>query len=563
MSAFFNGDEIALITNKLKNLLIENLVFCSFENRFAKAGGLASVITNILPYLKEVNHIPSVFLVSPLYPEIMDMSALKSTGKKFTVAFLKKSVHVELYEYTWNYSAPQTGSLKEYYIKADGFFEAQKRLKNPYVYHEDNMELNNEAMNKNALFYCKAVPFVLKSLDIRSNTLLHLHEWQTALISLTAKEALVNGTLDSCGTVQTMHNSFDSVISWKLLTQLLDKSRKEKTAGLYREGLTAYEIGLQLVDAPVTTVSGNFADELTTDIIQTRHFAPHLQHILKTSTVCGIDNGMFIDFSSEFPKRDRHTLDEIRSIKLKKRKTLLRLLTTYRPEERFGELTYKRGPLSGLPDTVPIFLMSGRLDPLQKGYDIFLRAVERFNEDEIKVILTPMPVNRNDLDYFYEVACKCKGNVTVFPIKMEKGYHELQTGSTFGVMSSIYEPFGAAVEYMANGTVNIGRATGGLIDQIDSTCGFLFREDPASYTLENVLAFVESAGIVQTRKANAWIQSMSDNLYKVLQKAVNMYRCKPDRYYQMIRYGFKKAGRFTWESNARKYFEVYKAVSRA
>jgi glycogen synthase len=359
-----------------------------------------------------------------------------------------------------------------------------------------------------------------------------------------------------------MHNSYDASISWESIIRLVDKSRRQRLTDYPGQGLTAYQIGLQLVDAPVTTVSDNFAQELTSDIIQTEYYAPHLQDILRKGRICGVNNGLFVEFSRKFPKREEHTVDEVRKIKLTHRKALIRILIAYKPKERFGELTYLGRTISKLPENIPIVVMSGRLDPTQKGYYVLLRAIEQFSEDEIKVILTPMPVNLADLDYFYEVACKCKGNVTVFPIKMERGYNELQTGSTFGVMPSIYEPFGAAVEYMVSGTVNIGRATGGLLDQIDNKCGFLYKEDNVFYTPENIEDFVDSADIVQMRKINPWSESMADNLYSVLKKAIDIYQNHPDEYYQMIINGFEKANRFNWETNAKKYFQVYDVIHK-
>jgi glycogen synthase len=226
-------------------------------------------------------------------------------------------------------------------------------------------------------------------------------------------------------------------------------------------------------------------------------------------------------------------------------------------------LTYKGRTIMKLPDHVPIIVMTGRLDPLQKGYFVLLRAVEKFAEDEIKVILAPLPARKSDLDYFYEVACKCNGNVTVFPFRMNRGYQELQTGSTFGIMPSVYEPFGAAVEYMANGTVNIGRSTGGLVDQIDKGCGFLYKEDAVFHTQNNVKAFVESSDLMQTRKTNPWIQSMADNLYEVIIKAVDIYQNHPDNYYRLIKNGFRKAGYFSWKKSARKYYKIYNMIRKA
>lgn len=560
MKTFFTADEIAAVTRKLKDLTINTVAFCSFESRFARSGGLAAVTTNILPYLKEINNIPSVILITPFYSKVMDETRLQSTSISFKTTFNGKNIEVEIFEYIWNYEHPVKGTLKEYYLRADGFFEAHNKLNDPYMYDPLDEVHNSAIQTDNSLFFCKAVPLALNALGTRKNIVCHLNEWQTALISLTAKEAMLNGTLESCGTVQTMHNSYDSGIPWSTLTNLLNGAGRKKLS--VPVALSAYQIGLQLVDAPITTVSEHFSDELTSDILQTDHYAPHLQNIMKAGGISGVNNGMFIGLSPEFPKAEKHTVDEIRKIKLKMRKALLRTLSTYSPPERFGELKYKGKTISGLPDDVPIMVMSGRLDPIQKGYDIFLRAVEKFSEDEIKVVLTPMPVNLSDLDYFYEIACKCRGNVTVFPVRLQKGYHELQTGSTFGIMPSLYEPFGAAVEYMASGTVNIGRATGGLVDQIDSTCGFLYKEEAVFYTGENILAFVNSSRIVQTRKINPWVQSMADNLSEVIRKAINVYQNHPDEYYRMILNGFKKAGQFSWETSAGKYYEVYRMIGR-
>jgi len=562
MGRFFKAGEIALITDRLKNLKIQNVVFCSFENRFAKSGGLAAVTTNILPYLKEVNNIPNVILMTPFYPKITDKDRLQPAGLFFSVPFNNKKIQVSLFEYTWNYTKPLNGSVKEYYLKADGFFESRNKLQDPYLYVEGNSRLNDNAMRESALFFCKAVPWALNTLNIRENIIFHLQEWQTALISLTSKTAMLNSTLKSCGTAQTMHNSYDSFIPFELLSKITDGTIKQKISMIRGNGLTAYQIGLQLVDAPPTTVSEHFAEELTADILQTAYFVPPLQSLFKKNGVYGVNNGAFIDPSPEYTKKEEPSIDEIKKIKLQQRKALLKILSGYRPKARFGELTYKGKTISNLPDDIPVVVMSGRYDPLQKGYDILLRAIEKFSEDEIKVIMTPLTFLDSDLDYFYEVACKCRGNLTVFPFRMEKGYHELQSGATFGVMPSIYEPFGAAVEYMANGTVNIGRATGGLVDQINAECGFLFKEDAVFYTLDNLRSFVETGDIVQTRKSNPWVQNMADNLYDVLKKAVYVYQYNRDNYYKLVLNGLKRVSNFTWEKNAREYFQVYEKIAK-
>jgi len=360
-----------------------------------------------------------------------------------------------------------------------------------------------------------------------------------------------------------MHNPFDSFYSWEALKKIVDKKRIQKVATHFKDGLTAYQIGLQLVDAPITTVSENFAKEFTSDILQTEHFAPHLQHIFKKTGVFGINNGLFIDFPQEFANDKNLTIEKIKRIKTRTRKKLLSVLTEYNPPEKFGDLLYNRGSITKLPDSIPIFVMSGRLDFNQKGYDIFLQVIERFGKDEIKVILTPLSVKRSHLDFLHELVQRCKGNVTVFPIRMAQGFYELQIGSTFGIMPSIYEPFGAAIEYMVNGTVNIARKTGGLVDQIeDHKCGFLYRENSAFYNLQSIEDFFELKDDVRARRKNKWVQSMVDELYETMTDAINLFQNHPHEYYRLIFMGFKKARRFDWQTSAKKYVEVFEKVTQ-
>ena len=567
MTHFFKEDEIETVNRKVGNLGIRHVVYCSFENRFARSGGLGAVAMNILPWLNEAPGLHrSSYLITPFYPHIIGENKLEKTGKSFKVAYrkgwLKKKVKVEIYRYRLEYGEPVKGMTEEYYLKARGFFDAKNRINDPYLYHEDDARKNDEILGENALFFCKAVPMAMAALGIGEDIVFHLQEWQTALIALTSKEAMLEGTLTSCGTAQTLHNSFDSGLSLNMLEKITAKKRLDNRR--IREGLTALQVGLQLVDAPITSVSGHFAEELTADILQTRHFAPHLQEIFKRSGVYGVNNGMFADFPPEFsrPAKESFTIDEIEKIKLAKRKALLDILDRYRPNRRFGVLTYRGTTITALPDSIPILVMSGRLDLFQKGYDIFLRAIQRFAEDEIKVILTPMPVKDCHLDYFRETARRCSGNLTVFPIRMEKGFRELQMGSTYGIMPSIYEPFGAAIEYMVNGTVTIARETGGLIGQIDHMVnGFLYREEPGCYTEANIAAFVRTGDNVQEREDNPWVRGMVDALYKTLKQAAVVYQSHRDDYYRMIVNGFKKAETFSWQKSVEGYFKVFGKIN--
>jgi glycogen synthase len=560
-TSIFTDEEAVKITEKIKKNKIRNLVYCAFENRFARSGGLASVTMKILPFLKEINKIENVILMTPYYYKISDVSRLENIGINFDMTFKKKNINVEILKFENHYTSPSAGCISEYYLKAEGFFDSSNSINDPYIYFENGTggkknANNHEAIMRNAVFFCKAVPLALKKIGMTESIVFHLQDWQTSMIALTSKEALADGTLDSCCNALALHNSYDSFIDKISLHNLIGLKRAKRFYCNFNNGLTALQFALQLIDVPATTVSSSFAKEFTSDILQTKHFAPHLQKILRNNPVVGINNGMFSDFPVEYKNYGNLNKDDIKQIKLIKRKDLLKIIDEYRPEERFGELTYQGKSITNLPDNIPIIAMSGRLDIYQKGFDVLLRSLEKFNEDQIKVILTPLPVNEADLEFFKITALKCRGNLTVFPFRLEKGYNELQMGSTFGLMPSIYEPFGSAVEYMVNGAVNIARKTGGLKDQIkDNVTGFLFREQEKYYTIGNIKKYSTTNFI--EREKNLWVAGMADALHRKLKRAIKIYQDEPDEYYQIIMNGFKKAEEFNWVVNAKRYYEVF------
>lgn len=563
MGLFFTAEETSRLFSRLAGMTFEHLIFVSLESRFAKSGGLAAVTVNTLPWLQQVNGFKTAALISPYYPRIMGKAPLEKTGKQVVIYLGQRMVEVEILACTVPYTTPASGSVTEYFLSAEGFFTAENALNDPYGYFLDQPAANDSEIRRNALLFCKAVPAALAALGMDRDTVIHAQEWQTALLALTIKEAMCEERLHSCAVVHTIHNPFDSYCSAGELAQILGAERQQRVREYLSDGATAWQIGLRLADGPVTTVSEHFAGEFTRDPIHTAYFAPHLQPIFHRSGVYGINNGPFLPFSADFPKRERHSLKEIAARKQKRRAELLEVLNSYRPPQRFGRLTWQGGEITSLPEEVPLFVMSGRLDPGQKGYDILLQAIERFGPDEIKVILTPLATNARDLDYFYQVAGKCDGNLTVFPIRMQEGYQALQTGATFGLMPSVYEPFGAAIEYMVNGTVVIARETGGLRDQItNSLNGILYREETDDYSVTAIRDFAAAAGIVQWRKTIPWAVAMADALTAALKQADQLYREEPQAYYEMIRQGFIQAGNFSWEKNAREYGEVYSQVRK-
>ncbi len=568
----FQPDEIKKLAGRnVSGDSAETIAFLSFESRFAKSGGLAAVINQIMPYTKEVFDVRNVILISPFYPNISDKSKLTYTGISIEVPFGNVTVPVNIYEYIYNYRKPSCGYIRELYLEADGFFTSENKLNDPYIYSINDPEENSELLRKNSLFYSAAVPHVLSGLGLNENIILHMQDWETILAGLTVKIALLNEKLKSCRTVFTMHNPYDSGwIPLKSLEMIFNDSIIKRLVKLPDDDLTALKLGMPFIDSVITTVSKNFAKELKKDKIFTSFFIPHLVDIIEKKNITGINNGAFmgistdyIPFMEKYPKEPERVtsamIDEIKKIKTEKRSKMLEVLDNYDPVERFGKLRWNRESVTNLPADIPVLMMSGRLDPNQKGYDVLLKALSKFREDEIKAVLSPMPVRYTDLDYFYQVACKeTPGNITVFPIRMEKGYMELMQGCTFGLMPSVYEPFGAAIEYMVSGAPVIARKTGGLVDQvINGKNGILFREPARNYNLEHIQRYSEAANNIPDRENNEWFLDMADSLARALRKSVKLFAEDSDRYYEMIIRGLYRSGKFEWSDNLKQYQKIY------
>jgi glycogen synthase len=122
---------------------------------------------------------------------------------------------------------------------------------------------------------------------------------------------------------------------------------------------------------------------------------------------------------------------------------------------------------------LPWVVVAGRDDPRQKGYDVAAEAVRAFlqkpgNDARAQFLFFPIPGDegRAGLNFLRTLANDYPANILVLPFIFQEGYLAALQGAAFGVMPSFYEPFGMANEFYLNGAVGIGRATGGLLQQI-------------------------------------------------------------------------------------------------
>ena len=160
--------------------------------------------------------------------------------------------------------------------------------------------------------------------------MVHLQDWEMAAAALTLKQALLDGTLESAAIVLTSHNPFDHPLSAKDFRLITSRSHNGR-----RRAHTVYQYMLPLTDAPMNTVSENFAGELTSDPLQTRYFADHLQGIFKQHGLIGIDNGLFGEAKRAYSSRACGNVAAgnprtILARKQAKRKSMLELLGQFR-----------------------------------------------------------------------------------------------------------------------------------------------------------------------------------------------------------------------------------------
>jgi glycogen synthase len=398
----------------------------------------------------------------------------------------------------------------------------------------------------------------------------------------------------------TLHNSYDA---WA-------PPADEPTpggglrAGLLRFGInpgatpgaTILERALSQVETPVFTVSEPFAAELGEDLLQREVMTPHLQPILRHKPVLGVDNGLFKDLAVPRERLEvalRGETGPLRQWKRQQKTKALEELGKPLPEsvEAWGDPR-----LFQRDEEAPWVVMAGRDDPRQKGYDVAAAAAEAYLEREgetpgcAQFLFFPIPGDEGaaGLGFLDKLARRFPRRVLVFLGRWEAGFGAALRGSVYGLMPSLYEPFGMAHEiYLDGGCVGIARATGGSLIQIvplraaaassrameararryhalsAPPTGILYREPDDLPT-----AAVDWKGIndarydaaggspdrVEERRQYRVFRAMAEELRVAVGDGVRIYREEPELYDRMLLGGIAHVRRtFSWARAAQEY----------
>lgn len=555
----------------------KKIAFVAYETPFAPGGGIAAVLNHLPAALKKVSDL-STYVITPFHrniskttemaPKMDKVSTIRIiyNGSSFPVDILLLSNDV-------NWVFLKVNEDQDIDIP---FFDG---CRHPYDVEKQNGDVAPTLL-RDSLFFGKAAALAIPTIDSSSSWTLLLQDWETATTSLFANPMAENRFQKP---FLTLHNCYDTYVPDETLDKFgIDSSNFP--------GDTVLQRALPLVHKTVFTVSEQFALDLSKEVLQAQILAPHLKSELKLR-LKGVNNGTFTNLTVPnkvliSKKKENYTSFE--EWKHQNRNSALKAIKEFKPSED--------KPIWGEPDRfsnedIPWIVMAGRDDSRQKGYDLACSAIEKYlsTSKEACFLFFPIPGEEGlpGINFLQELTNRFPENVIAFPFLFREGYFAIMQGATYGLMPSYYEPFGMANEFYLKGAACIGRATGGILQQVvpyrpvssfsasvekrsarwhkhtSNPTGFLFREEDDIPSELDDWQSINSADYDSTggspnrleqRQELVLFQSMAKALTSCLVDAINLYVDQPKTYYQFLSDGIEFISKgFTWKKAAQAY----------
>ncbi len=447
---------------------------------FAKTGGLGDMVGSLGPALQSLGLQP--FVIMPKYRAFTPLH-LESV-KRTTMGF-------DIWK-TWH------GKMPVYCLDLPPFFDRAG------LYGESGIDYPDNAARFAA--FCRAALAMIPALSLPCD-LLHVHDWQTALIPYYLKHAAeMYPHFTGCRTLLTVHN-----FGYQGVFPHTDFSALGMPLPLYGFGtyglppevefynqVNFLKAGLVSADR-ISTVSPTHAQEALTP-----EFGCGLEGVLqeRQSHFLGILNG--IDNNDWNPATDpllplRYSADDLSG------KKVCKLFLQQR---------------MGLPQRLdtPIIALISRFAH-QKGLDLVADTIPHLINHDIQWVVLgngdPALENR-----FTQLAADYPDKIAVHIGFDAALAHQMEAGADFFLMPSRYEPCGYNQMYsMRYGTIPIVRATGGLKDTVrdftpdghDGTGWLLTQHDATQLhdTVLRVLAFYRQPELVATVRRRIMRQDFS------------------------------------------------------
>lgn len=549
--------------------MVTKLAFVTYETPFAPAGGVAAVMGRLPAFVQQASALETIIL-TPFHHKIARTNTLQTEDAGQVVVTYR--------------NAPLDVNLKRYQTDVSWFFLQPQDARfflgtpHPYLVGATREDIAQNLL-RDALVFGTCVVEALQQLDADAHWVLFLQDWEAATTALAGSRAQPSWRL-----FLTLHNSYDSPVTDA------DLSRHGISAAGC-PGVTVLNRAIPLIEDTLFTVSDQFADDLTQDDFQSKVMADHLQDVLRPRLL-GVNNGPFVDLAvapkalARAKQGDFHLLAAWKAANRHKAIAALNEHTPAPDQPIWGN----RGRFRQ-DESAGWFVMAGRDDTRQKGYDVAAAGIRSFLNigKKAQFFFFPIPGDEGLAGLFFlkKLAEEFPEHILVFPFIWREGFFATLQGASFGLMPSLYEPFGMANEFYLNGTVGIGRATGGIVQQIvplqrvscfsraAQTCasrwhsssahptGLLFREsvtitasvhDWRAINAANYRLGGESPDRVEQRNGYVLFRSMSDELRISLEDAVNLFQNESEQYYAMLTEGIAHVQRsFSWQRAAHEY----------
>ena len=461
----------------------------------ARTGGLADVLEALPAELQRRGDEVSVIL--PYYRAIRENKSLhvEPTGVIMTVEVGARKIETEILE------AHAPNDVQVFFVRRDEYFDRSEIYGADGRAYEDNAE--------RFIFFSKAAVELARRV-IPSPDIVHVHDWQTALIPVFIKQRQL-----PLKTVLTIHNIAYQGSFWGLdfgLTNLPGSYFSASGVEFYGR-LNFIKGGILHADA-VTTVSERYARD-----IQTPEYGAGLETVVRenASKLKGILDGA--DYNTWNPATDKL------------------IAKTYTQDAPAGKAACREALLDELgldPNPRgPVFSMVTRLAE-QKGFDILIPLLDRLLADDVRLVI----LAEGDSEYSRELGMAAKRNPGRFAFRrsMDDALgHRICAGSDVSLIPSHFEPSGLGAMYaLKYGTAPIARATGGL-HQI------LTDYDPSN-GMGNAFVFYEYA---------------SEALWDSIGRAKHHFANR-EAWQRLMRHGM--GCDFSWAKAAQEYQKVYEGL---
>ncbi len=458
---------------------------------FIKTGGLADVAGTLPKYIAREGIKTSVFL--PLYKSIdRDKFGIKKTEIEFDINLNNRNYRFTVYKLK--------DDIKYIFLHNSEFFDREFPYGTPDGDYPDN------DLRFGAFSY--AVFEAMKRMGYNPD-IIHLNDWQTALIPVLLKEKY-SYQFPNTKTVITIHNIAYQGIFDKFAIERLNLGWHlyHMEALEYWGNINFLKGGLVFSDA-ITTVSPTYAKEICTP-----EYGYGLDGVLRKyyHKLYGILNG--IDYTIWNPSKDPYIYQNF----------------CYRTAEKkyinkigfYGEFGLKN------PEK-PLFIFIGRFAK-QKGIDLIIDLIEEFKNSEALNLAILGFGDKDYNNYFNEIKGKYS-NVFVEVKYDEILSRKMYASADFLLMPSLFEPCGLnqmiAMRYL---TLVVARRTGGLADTVKDI------NERNGYGI-----------LFEKPEKNDFLVAVN--------RALNLYNNKKDLFKELQ----KQVGKldFSWEVSAQKYIRLY------